>query len=67
MSDRSSDDFIELSLDSADDLPAVMAQVSRTRGRRVVDAQRSIGAPDAISEEQLLEFLLKELEPFVER
>ena len=67
MSDRSSDDFIELSLDTADDPPRVMGQVSRTRGRRVIDAERAIGAPDAITEEVLLEFLLQELEAFVER
>ena len=67
MSDRSSDDFIELSLDTADDPPRVMGQVSHTRGRRVIDAERAIGAPDAITEEVLLEFLLQELEAFVER
>ena len=67
MSDRSSDDFIELSLDTAEDPPQVMAHVSRARGRRVLDAERPVGAPDAITEEQLLEFLLKELEAFVER
>jgi hypothetical protein len=67
MSDRSSDDFIEISLDTAEDPPRVMAQISRTRGRRVIDAERPIGAPDSITEEQLLDFLLKELEAFVER
>src|SRR4051794_14722287 len=67
MSDRSSDDFIELSLDTAEDPPQVMAHVSRTRGRRVIDAERPVGAPELITEEQLLEFLLKELEAFVER
>ena len=65
MSDRSTDDFIELSLDTADDPPRVMAHVSRARGRRVLDAERAIGAADALSEEQLLEFLLSELEAFV--
>ena len=65
MSDRSTDDFIELSLDTADDPPRVMAHVSRARGRRVLDAERAIGAADALSEQQLLEFLLSELEAFV--
>ena len=67
MSDRSSDDVIELSLDSADDPSRVMAQVSRTRGRRVSDTQHAIGAPDALTEEDVLAFLLKELAAFVER
>jgi hypothetical protein len=67
MSDRSTDDFIDLALDATASPPAVVARISRTRGRRVLDAERAIGAPDAISEEQLLDFLLKELEAFVER
>jgi hypothetical protein len=67
MSDRAAEDYIEISLDTADDPPRVMGQTSRTRGRRVIDAERSVGAPDALTEEALLEFLLKELEAFVER
>jgi hypothetical protein len=67
MSDRSSDDFIDLALDTGDDPPRVMGHVSRARGRRVIDAERAIGAADAITEEELLDFLLKELEAFVER
>jgi len=67
MSDRNADDFIELSLDTSDDAPRVMAQISRARGRRVIDAERPVGAPETLSEEDLLEFLMKELEAFVER
>ena len=67
MSDRAAEDFIELTLDTADDPPRVMGQISRTRGRRVIDAERAIGAPDALTEDDVLEFLLKELEAFVER
>jgi hypothetical protein len=67
MSDRSSDDFIELTLDPSGDTPQVAARISRARGSRVIDAERAVGAPDAVSEEQLLDFLLRELEAFVER
>jgi hypothetical protein len=67
MSDRSAEDYIELTLDTADDPPRVMGQNSRTRGRRVIDAERAIGTPDALTEDRLLDFLLKELEAFVER
>jgi hypothetical protein len=67
MSDRSASDYIELTLDTAGIEPRVMGQISRARGSRVIDAERAIGAPDAVTEEQLLEFLLKELEAFVER
>jgi len=67
MSDRTAEDYIELTLDTSDDPPRVMGQISRTRGRRVIDAERAIGAPDTLTEDQLLDFLLKELEAFVER
>jgi hypothetical protein len=67
MSDRSAEDYIELTLDTADDPPRVVGQISRTRGRRVIDAERAIGTPEALTEDQLLDFLLKELEAFVER
>ena len=67
MSDRAADDYIEISLDTADDPPRVMGRTSRTRGSRVIDIERAIGAPDALTDEQLLDFLLKELEAFVER
>jgi len=69
MSDRSSDDYIEIALDTAAENPRVMAHISRSRGRRVVDEEKVVaaGAPEAIGEEDLFAFLLKELEPFVER
>jgi hypothetical protein len=67
MSDRSADDYIELTVDTAENPPRVVAQISRTRGRRVIDAEHAVGAPDAVTEEQLLDFLVKELEAFVER
>jgi GAF domain-containing protein len=67
MSDRSASDFVELTLDTSDNPPRVIGQVSRERGRRVLDTERAIGAPDALTEEQLLDFLMKELEAFVER
>jgi hypothetical protein len=67
MSDRAAEDYIELTLDAAANPPQIVGQISRTRGSRVIDAERPIGAPDTLTEEQLLDFLLKELEAFVER
>jgi hypothetical protein len=67
MSDRAAEDFIELTLDAEQNPPQVIGEISRTRGRRVIDAERPVGAPAEITEEQLLDFLLKELEAFVER
>ena len=67
MSDKSADDYIEIALDTGGVEPRVMAHVSRSRGRRVSDEERAIGNPDTLTEEDLFAFLLKELEPFVER
>jgi hypothetical protein len=67
MSDRSASDYIELTLETSDNPPCVMGRVSRTRGQRVLDAEYAVGTPDSLTEDQLLDFLLKELEAFVER
>ena len=69
MSDRSADDYIEVSLDTSGAEPRVIGHVSHSRGRRVIDAERVIGdgEPENLTEEDLLAFMLKELEPFVER
>lgn len=68
MSDKSAEDFIEITLDTSGESPRVVARIS-SHGRRTVDAERIVGAgsPAAITEEELLAFLLKALEPFVER
>jgi hypothetical protein len=67
MSDRTAEDFIELSLETAGDQPQVIGHVSRSRGRREIESERAIGGPGELTEEMVLEFLLTELEPFVER
>jgi hypothetical protein len=66
-SDRIVEDFIELTLDTTGDTPQVIGHSSRIRGRRIVENESAIGDPAALTEEMLLEYLLKELEPFVER
>jgi hypothetical protein len=68
MSDRSADDFIEIELDTTSDEPRVMGHTSRRRGQRVLEREQPIGGNVAdLTEEDVLEFLLKALEPFVER
>jgi hypothetical protein len=69
MSDRSADDYVEMTLDASGDAPRVVARISRSRGRRVVDAERTVagGDPASISDRDLLAFVLEALEPFVER
>jgi hypothetical protein len=69
MSDRSADDYVEISLDTSGDTPRVAAHVSRSRGRRVVEIERSVGNgdPASLGEEDLLAFMVEVLEPFVEK
>ena len=67
MSDRSASDYVELTLDTSENPPQVVGHVMRERGRRVLDTERAIGTPETLTEEQLLDFLLKELEAFVGR
>jgi len=67
MSDRAAEDFVELTLDTTGDTPQVVGHTSRSRGRRVTESERAIGGPGALTEEAVLEFLAKELEPFVDR
>jgi hypothetical protein len=70
MSERSSDDFIELALDTDADPPAVVGRVNRGRGSRLITAERALagGAPvEALKEEDVLAFLLEEIAAFIER
>jgi hypothetical protein len=69
MSDKSAEDYIELSLDSSGDRPAVVGRVSRARGRRVIESEHPVAAKPVgeLTEEDVLEFVLKEIGPFVER
>lgn len=69
MSDRRAEDYIEVALDTSGDTPRVMGHSSRLRGRHIIESERPVGngRPGAITEQELLDFLMKELEPFVER
>ena len=69
-SEHAPDDFIELSLDPAADPPAVVGRISRGRGRRNVTLDRPVKADTpvaALTEEDVLDFVLSEIGPFVER
>jgi hypothetical protein len=67
MSDRTAEDFIELALDTSGETPQVLGHSSHSRGRRVREAERAIGAPGELTEEAVLAYVLKELEALVER
>lgn len=68
--DRGRDDYIEFALDTESSPPQVIARISRARGSRTLDEERQVkpgATPDQISDEDLLEFLLTALEPWLER
>jgi len=69
MSDRASDDYIELALDTSGREPQVIGHTRRARGRRVHETEQPVanGRPSALTDEDVLAFLVNELEPFVEK
>jgi hypothetical protein len=68
--DRGRDDFIEFALDTTGDRPQVVGRISHSRGSRTIDEERPIKAgapPETLTEEDVLDFLLSALEPWLER
>lgn len=69
-SDRSAEDFVEVTLDTGRRPVAVVGRTGLSRGHRVIDRETVIAQGDqilALTDEALLRFLLTELEPFIER
>ena len=67
--EASGDNFIELLLDTSGAQSVLMGRVSRMRGRRLLAEEQVVseGAElGTLTEEEVLEFLLGELGPFVE-
>ena len=63
-------DFIELALDTTGAAPEVVARISRSRGSRTLTDERPLRAgaqPDAITQEDLLVFMLAALEPWLQK
>ena len=67
VSDRNPQDSIEIRFDASGDMPLVVGHVTRSRGSRVVESEQPVGDPASLGETDVLEFLVRELEPFVER
>jgi hypothetical protein len=69
-SDRSPEEFIELSLDTTVDPPEVLARISHGRGRRALTSERPVAGRTQIaflSEEHVLDLLLEEAPAFLQR
>lgn len=69
-SDSSQDDYIELAFDVTLDPPRVVGRTNMGRGRRSISRERPIhptASVEELTDEHVLDFLLAEIEPFVER
>ena len=69
-SDRGRDDYIELALDGSGDKPTVVGRVRHTRGSRTLEDERPIrpgAAPQDLTEADVLSFLIRALDPWLER
>ena len=67
---KSADDYVEFALDASQDEPFAILRVNRTRGRRVVQHERPVKGRtpvERLSEEDVLQALLDEIAPCVER
>jgi hypothetical protein len=68
--ERAPDEFIELALDASFDPPEVVVHVVRGRGRRTIETEQPLRERTPVSElteEHVLEALLREVVPFVQR
>jgi hypothetical protein len=69
-SERSPDDYVELTLDASEDPPVVLGRTSLSRGRRAVTKERPVrngAAPDTITDEDVADFVLSEVTALIER
>jgi hypothetical protein len=68
--ERGRDDYVEFVLDSSGELPQAAGRVSVTRGSRTIDEVLPVKSGTAIedlTDEDVLEFLVRALEPWLER
>jgi hypothetical protein len=68
-SEKAGEDYVELYLDTSGDEPAVVGHSRRSRGRRIIETEGPIasGPIDQITETTVLDYVLGELEPLVEK
>jgi hypothetical protein len=69
-SDHGRDDFVEVTLATDGDVPEVVGRVRRTRGSRTIEETRPVRGgvpPQELTEDDVLEFLMQVLGPWLER
>ena len=70
ISDKGRDDYVEVALDTTAHPPEVMGRIRYARGSRTIAEERSVKAgapPQAITEDEFLDFLVGALGPWLER
>jgi hypothetical protein len=70
ISDKGRDDYVDVVLDTSADPPEVLGRISYSRGSRTVAEERPVkrgASPQAITEEDFLEYLIGALGPWLER
>jgi hypothetical protein len=69
-SERSPDDYIELTLDSSEDPPLVLGRTSLNRGRRAITTERPVregAGPDTLTDDDVVTFVVSEIVSLIER
>ena len=65
--DKGRNDYVDILLDTSSATPQVVGRISETRGSRTIESERPIQAgtpPDALTENDVLEFLVEALSPW---
>ncbi len=68
--ERGRDDFIDIALDTSSPQPQVVGRISYSRGSRTLDEERPLKpgvGPESLTEQDVLEFFLGALGPWLER
>lgn len=66
--DRGRDNFVEFALDTSGDYPQVIGRISQTRGSRRLEDERPVTpdtSPAALTEDDVLEFVMRAVEPWL--
>ena len=69
-SERSPEDYVELTLDSSEDPPLVLGRTSISRGRRAVTKERPVragAAADTLTDADVVDFVIAEVTSLIER
>ena len=70
ISEKGRDDYVEIALDTTVNPPDVVGRIRYARGSRTLAEERPVKAgapPEAITEDEFLDFLVGALEPWLER